>query len=93
MLVPESGLSYWLHDDSHSVVDDVNHVTANKPHIFCFENPTVLRDLGQAVETISYGKLPFSSMNHISKVVSFPARKSISRFTPLYQISYIKLYQ
>lgn len=31
-------------------------------------------------------------MNHISKVVSFPARKSISRFTPLYQISYIKLY-
>ena len=31
-------------------------------------------------------------MNHLSKIVSFPARKSISRFTPLYQISYIKLY-
>ena len=42
MLVPESGLSYWLHDDSHSVVD-VNHVTANKPHIFCFESHSFAR--------------------------------------------------
>ena len=43
MLVPESGLSYWLHHDSHSVVDDVNHVTANKPHIFCFESHSFAR--------------------------------------------------
>ena len=43
MLVPESGLLYWLHHDSHSVVDDVNHVTANKPHIFCFESHSFAR--------------------------------------------------
>ena len=39
----ESALSYWLHHDSHSVVDDVNHVTANKPHIFCFESHSFAR--------------------------------------------------
>jgi hypothetical protein len=39
----ESALSYWLHHDYHSVVDDVNHVKSNKPHIFFFESHSFAR--------------------------------------------------